>query len=256
MKKIGLLIAYCIPFFVLAQPDSLLSGKYSWKEPTQEFQKNIFSSILFEGKVHDMEWLQMNAISLKTVKKLKQQIPANEEHLLIIKSGNLSITLKDSSWNVGAGSTVLLMPGEKYTLKNAGSIPCNYYVMKYRSKSPVNPGRAKDAGGSLVTDWNQLAFIPNNNGGGRRNFFNRPTAMARKFEIHVTTLKEGMKSHEAHTHKAEEIILVIDNKTEMQIADKFYKGSTGSIYYLGSNVLHGVKNDGIGSCTYFAIQFE
>ena len=46
-------------------------------------------------------------------------------------------------------------------------------------------------------------------------------------------------SHAAHTHSAEEIILIIDNKTEMQIGDKFYKGDTGDIYYIGSNISHG-----------------
>jgi (S)-ureidoglycine aminohydrolase len=42
----------------------------------------------------------------------------------------------------------------------------------------------------------------------------------------------------------------------MQIADRFYKGNTGSIYYLGSNVPHAIQNDAIGTCTYFAFQFE
>jgi (S)-ureidoglycine aminohydrolase len=74
--------------------------------------------------------------------------------------------------------------------------------------------------------------------------------------MHVTTLKEGLKSHEPHTHRAEEIVLMIDNKTEMQIGDRFFKGGAGDIYYLGSNVPHAIRNDGKGTCTYFAFQFE
>ena len=80
--------------------------------------------------------------------------------------------------------------------------------------------------------------------------------MAKKLEIHVTTLKAGIRSHDPHTHRAEEIIIVIDKKTEMQIADKFYKGATGNIYYLGSNLSHAIRNDDTVPCTYFAIQFE
>ena len=256
MKKIVFLISFCSPLIIWGQADSMHSGIYSWKAPIREIQKNILTTTLFEGKVHDMEWLQMNANEIKTSKKIKQQVPPNEEHLLIVKSGTITISLKDSTWTIGAGSLALLMPGEKYTLQNNSAKAGNFYEMKYRSKAPMDMARGKDAGGSMVSNWNNIVLVPNNNGGGRRNFFNRSSAMTKRFEIHVTTLKEGVKSHEAHTHRAEEIILVIDNKTEMQIADQLYKGSEGSIYYLGSNILHGIKNDGIGTCTYFAIQFE
>jgi (S)-ureidoglycine aminohydrolase len=257
MKKIVLLLGLCLPLIIWAQTDSILSGVYTWKAPGTATQKNIFSTTLFEGKAYDMEWLQMSANSIQSSKqKIKQQVPANEEHLLIVKSGTVTIMINDSTWTIGAGSLALLMPGEKYTIQNNGTDACNFYELKYRSKEPVDLVRAKNAGGSLVSNWNNIAFISNNNGGGRRNFFNRPSAMTKRFEIHVTTLKEGVKSHEPHTHQAEEIIVVINNKTEMQIADQMYKGSEGSIYYLGSNILHGIKNDGIGPCTYFAIQFE
>lgn len=257
MNKIILLLGLCLPLFGWAQSDSIQSGNYSWKDPGTKTQNNIFSTTIFEGKVYDMEWLQMTANAIQSTKqKIKQQVPSNEEHLLIVKSGTITLMAKDSTWTIGAGSLALLMPGEKYTIQNNGTDLCNFYEMKYRSREPVNLARAKDAGGSIVSNWNNIAFIPNNNGGGRRNFFNRPSAMTKRIEIHVTTLKEGVKSHEPHTHPAEEIILMMENKTEMLIADQFYKGAEGSIYYLGSNILHGIKNDGIGSCTYFAIQFE
>jgi (S)-ureidoglycine aminohydrolase len=42
----------------------------------------------------------------------------------------------------------------------------------------------------------------------------------------------------------------------MQIGEKFFKGAEGDIYYLGSNVPHAIRNDGQGTCTYFAFQFE
>ena len=59
-----------------------------------------------------------------------------------------------------------------------------------------------------------------------------------------------------HQHRAEEIVLVTENKTEMQIGYKFYKGAAGDIYYIGSNILHSIRNDGKGNCSYFAFQFE
>jgi (S)-ureidoglycine aminohydrolase len=69
-------------------------------------------------------------------------------------------------------------------------------------------------------------------------------------------LKEGLKSHDPHTHRAEEIVLVIDGQTEMELGSKLYKGTVGDIYYLGSNISHAIRNDGKGLCSYFAFQFE
>ncbi len=256
MKSIISLLYILLPFFVMAQQDSLSSGMYSWKQPKKKNNKNISSVVLFEGKVHDMEWLQMSANMISPSKiKNNLTVPANEEYLIIIKSGSLTLAVKNSTYTIGAGSIALLMPGEIFSLQKEDYDPCKYYVMKYRSRQAMDAARGKTAGGSLVKDWSKVEFKPHDKG-GIRNFYERPTAMCKRFEMHVTTLKEGIKSHEPHTHRAEEIVLVTDNKTEMQISDKLYKGGEGSIYYLGSNVSHAIRNDGVGTCTYFAFQFE
>ena len=256
MKKILLTVILLVPVIALCQLAPVQSKMYSWKKPTDRIKQNMFSTTLLEGSVHDMEYLQMNAVAVTSgKKKIDLQVPGNEEHLLLMKSGKLTIAVKDSTWNIGAGSIALLMPGEKYGVQNATSDSCTYYLMKYRSKQPMDVARGTGSGGSLVKDWDKIKFKPHDKG-GIRNYFERPTAMCKRFEMHVTTLKEGIKSHEPHTHRAEEIVLIIDNKTEMQIDDKFYKGGAGDIYYLGSNVSHAIRNDGQGTCTYFAFQFE
>jgi (S)-ureidoglycine aminohydrolase len=93
-------------------------------------------------------------------------------------------------------------------------------------------------------------------GGGRRDYFERPTAMQKRFEMHVTTLKEGIRSHDPHTHRAEEIVLMIEGDTEMQAGEKNFKGKTGDFFYLGSHVIHAIRNEGTQPCMYFAFQFE
>jgi (S)-ureidoglycine aminohydrolase len=80
--------------------------------------------------------------------------------------------------------------------------------------------------------------------------------MQKRFEIHVTTLQEGRKSHEPHTHRAEEIVLILEGDTEMQLGDGIVKTTIGGFYYLGSNVSHAIKNIGTKPATYFAFQFE
>jgi (S)-ureidoglycine aminohydrolase len=257
MNKIFLLVVvFNLPLLGFGQHSPVLFQKYSWKKPSEKIGQNVFSTTLFEGSAHDMKYIQMSANAIiPSKKKTYLQVPADEEQLLLMKSGVLTIGIKDSTWVIGDGSISLLMPGEKYSVHNNTSDSCTYYVLKYRSKSPIDAARGIASGGSFVKDWNKISFKAHDKG-GIRHFFERPTAMSKRFEMHVTTLKEGIKSHEPHTHQAEEIVLVIDNKTEMQIGEKFYKGSTGDIYYLGSNVPHAIQNVGTGTCTYFAFQFE
>lgn len=251
-----LFFVFCLmaPLIMIAQTDSIPSGIYNWQQPIS--QNTIKTAILFEGSMYDMEWLQMSANSISaTKKKIKITVPQNEEYLLIIKSGLLSVTIKDSARVIRKGSMALLLPGEKFSIQNINNEPCDYYQMKYRSRMPVNLKKGKNAGGSFVKEWNSIPFISHDKGGIRK-FYEQPTAMTKRMEMHVTTLNVGLKSHDPHTHRAEEIVLVIEGNTEMQIGQKFYQGSAGAIFYLGSNVLHAIRNTGTEPCTYFAFQFE
>ena len=250
--KILLTIILFLPFTVEAQQDSIASGAYNWQEPTA--QKNrITSVVLMEGKAHDFEWLQLSANSLTGTKELKQSIPADQEQLLIVKSGSVTVYFKDSFFILTPNSIAVLMPGEKYSLRNTSNKRCDFYSMRYRK---ALSDRKMPAGNSFVKIWENIPFKPNTIGGGRRDFFEQATTMQKRFEIHVSTLKEGIRSHEPHTHKAEEIVLMIEGDTEMQMGDQFRKVTAGGFYYLGSNVLHAIKNIGTKPAVYFAIQFE
>ncbi len=253
MKNIFALL-FLVPVAALSQADSVLSGVYKWKEPATD-QKKISSTVLIEGKVHDFEWLQLTANKIsKANKKTEWLVPANEEQLVIIKSGKLQVQLGDSSFTLSPNSVAVLMPGEKVTWSTKE--PCTFYLMKYRGKSTVDGDRIIKTGGSFVKVWESIPYKPNSNGGGRRDYYDRSTTMQRKFEMHVTTLKEGIKSHEPHTHHAEELVLMVEGNTEMQIGDQFYKGRSGDIYYLGTKVLHAIRNEGTKPCKYFAFQIE
>ena len=115
--------------------------------------------------------------------------------------------------------------------------------------------RGKTAGGSFVKDWSKITFKPHERG-GVRSYFDRPTALTKRFEMHVTSLKEGFPSHPPHTHRAEEFILVLEGSVEMMIGEQSNKGKAGDILFAPSNVPHGLKNDGTGMCSYFAFQWE
>jgi (S)-ureidoglycine aminohydrolase len=249
MLSLWLLLA---PFTLLAQQDSVLSGAYSWKESA--VQKNKISSpIILQGKVYDFEWMQVNANSIRSKKKFKQVVAVSYEQLIIIKSGTCIITINDTAYTLTPNSVAVLMPGQKFTLKKNNDGACDFFSMLYKSKTPVDMQRGAN---SFVKIWEDIPYKPNNNSGGRRDFFERPTPMQKRFEMHVTTLKEGLKSHEPHTHRAEEIVWILEGETEMQLGNGIVKTKMGGFYYLGSNVSHAIKNIGAKPATYFAFQFE
>jgi len=231
------------------------SGVFDWKKPTRHIDKNRKSSVLFEGSTQHMEWLQMNAELLGTSsKKIKITAPQNEEHLYIIKNGTLHVSMNDSSASLIPGSMILLLPGDDLFIQNSSGNSCEYYVMKYRSKAGLEKGHV-ESGGSFMKDWNRIEFKPHDKGGVRK-YFETSTAMCKRLEMHVTTLNAGLKSHDPHMHVAEEIILTMEGRTEMQIDKNLYRGKEGSIFFVNSGLLHGIRNEGTTRCTYFAFQFE
>jgi len=257
MKKTIAILCLLLPLLTTAQKDSIVSGVYNWKEPAEKSVSGA-SIVLFEGQAHDMEWLQVSSNTIQFSNKPKwynREIPANKEEIIIVKSGTMDITVEDSSYALGSGGIMLLMPGQKFSIRNFKTAPCSYYTLQYRNKQPANAERGKAAGGSIAESWDTVTFKPSDKG-GRRDFLNRPTTMSRRVEIHASTLKPGFKSHDPHTHIAPEMVIVTEGQTEMQIGTQFYKGSAGSVYFLASTVLHAIQNKGSGNCTYFAIQLE
>jgi (S)-ureidoglycine aminohydrolase len=254
MKKVKIffLLILFVPIITLAQQDSVLSGSYAWKQPVVKKNK-ISTTVLLEGKVHDFEWMQISANVITSKKKYKQQVAASYEQLIIIKSGSCLLTFNDTAYPLTAQSVAVLMPGQKYSISKTGKGAVEFFSMKYISKKPADKKRG---GNSFVKIWENIPFKANNNGGGRRDFFENPTVMQKRFEMHVTILKEGLKSHEPHTHRAEEIVWMLQGETEMQLGNGIVKTAVGGFYYLGSNVPHAIKNIGTKPATYFAFQFE
>ena len=108
---------------------------------------------------------------------------------------------------------------------------------------------------SQIIDYVKIEFTPHDKGGIRR-YFDRKSAMSERLEMHATTLNPGITSHEPHTHVPAEIVIMITGNTEMIIGDGLFKGEAGDIYFLGSNIPHGIRNIGDEQCMYLAFQFE
>lgn len=211
---------------------------------------------IVSGSTTHLQLLDIKAITLYAGSG-DVTLPAHEEMelLIIVKEGQLSVTLENESTTIGPGSVAMILPGDSYALNNTTSENTIYYALQYRSKAPVNVDRGRNAGGSFIIDWDQVAFNSHNKG-GRRDFFHRATAMCEDFEMHVTNLNEGTSSHDPHTHEVEEIILMIKGDISMHIDGSESPATRGDLAFLDSNISHAPTNIGSGQCMYFAFQWK
>jgi len=234
----------------VAQVDPLNSTLYKWTE-SRESGRSVL-----KGSTTYFDSFTVNVLNMKPPQKLLKSSTSDEtEELIIIKEGQLAVTVNDKSQVMGPGSIVFVMPGEKASYEITSTGHAVYYKLKFKSKLPAELERGKSNGGSFMVDWLDLV-MKKTEPGGRRDFFNRPTAMCQKFEMHVTTLNEGLPSHAPHAHPEEEIILLLKGNATMQVNDKDYVMSPGDFVFAASGDFHGIRNSGKGQCEYFAFQWK
>lgn len=228
-------------------PKRVESRMYSVNSDLDEQELFDGESVHFENV--RMIWKKMNAINEKL-----SLTDVNREQILLVKSGELTVSIGETSKSIGPGSVAVLLPGDQglvQSLKPGSS----FYLMSYVSKKPKDQQRGIEAGGSFIMDFDEVAFKEHDKG-GVRNFFRKATAMCPYYEMHISTLKPGMKSHEPHTHKATEIIFMMEGYTQEEIGNARYRGTSGDFYFLSSNIPHAIENIGNKDCMYIAFQWE
>ena len=115
--------------------------------------------------------------------------------------------------------------------------------------------RGHDAGPSFIKDWKDLkvSIAPK---GETRMVYDRPTSMFERFDVHATVLNNGFNSHDPHTHRAEELILMIGGNSQFQIGQEKVQARDGDAVLMASKILHAAQNGGTAPCSYYAIQWH
>lgn len=222
----------------------LPSGSYPWKA----------SGIIFAGSGPVLSSHVMKGVTLKSGATLRYNGDGSER-FFIVKKGSVSVLLAATTYTIEKGSVIVLLPGDELSLENHGQSSAELYEMVYTSKAPADMERGKNAGASFVMNWSDMVFKAHDKG-GIRQLFDRKTVMFSRFDIHVTTLNPGLSSHAPHTHKNEEIILMMDGDAEMLVNGKPVQCDTGDAVYVDSMVPHNLTNIGKAPSTYFAIQWN
>jgi len=256
MKSALMVFIFIISGFILSFAQIIPSKVYHWSESATKKSKTGIERILFSGVGKILSNHSINCINLTKGKSIDYSSSnSGTERFFIVKEGLISIKLNNQDYSIGKGSVVFVLPGDKIKITNNSEDEVQFYEMDATVVEP-NQERGKKSGPSFVLNWNDMMFKPHNRGGVRQ-LFDRPTVMLNRFDIHITTLNPGFKSHEPHTHVNEEIILMIDGGFgEMFIGNGLQTIGNGDVCYLESGILHNITNVGNSPITYFAIQWN
>jgi (S)-ureidoglycine aminohydrolase len=238
------------------QSDSIVSGIYRWKKLKVEKQDTRKTRQVLDGPTVFMDRFEIHATTLKP--GMAPHAPHShqaEEELIIVKEGQVKVTIGEESRVLGPGSVAFAEIGDEHGFSNAGDTEATYYVIKLKTRGKMDLARGQKAGGSFMIDYKE-AEVKTHDKGATRPYFRRSTALFDYFEMHITTLNPGIQSHPPHTHAAAEIILVIEGKVEEQIDNEFYKGQDGDLLFLASESSHAIRNRGKKPARYFAFQWK
>lgn len=256
MKTSLLLLGFISTSFLMGQKnDSLPPQVYNWNGGKTIIAAGGERRNIMSGSTTSLADFEVYATTLEPGKAQQPHSNNGREELIIVKDGQLKISLNGASKILGPGSVAFAILGDNPALENTGSTSTTYYVFKYKSKLPANMERARQNGGSFMINWNDLA-VEKTGKGQKRALFNKPTSQLAKLEMHTTALEAGLDSHAPHMHMEEEIILLLKGNVEMFIAGTLYKASPGDVIFLSSGVLHNLKNTGKTQCEYFAFQWR
>ncbi|WP_214072315.1 cupin domain-containing protein [Mucilaginibacter sp. dw_454] len=251
-----ILITAVTSLSAMAQKDTLKAGVYNWSNVKVVKSGGAEKRQVINGKTGDLKVFDIYTLTLPAGKNYDLPVAENKfEKLIIVKSGNVTLTLNDSSKTIGYGSLALVLPGDQISFKNTSGAPATWYVINFESADPVNNKRGRDAGASFIKDWNSLK-ISKTEKGESRNVFNRPTAMFNLFDAHATALNSGYASHPPHVHRQEELILMLTGSVQEHIGAGEFMANAGDCIYLSSGILHGPKNINSQQTYYYAIQWH
>jgi mannose-6-phosphate isomerase-like protein (cupin superfamily) len=72
-------------------------------------------------------------------------------------------------------------------------------------------------------------------------------------DLHESELPAGKIPHPPHQHPHEELLLIREGQIDITVAGKTTRLSSGSAAYIAPNELHGWKNTGAGTASYFVM---
>jgi quercetin dioxygenase-like cupin family protein len=106
---------------------------------------------------------------------------------------------------------------------------------------------------SRVYEFDRLPVVPRDHGQKDQTVLQGVLPTGEALEVHETTLPPGQTPHAPHRHRHSELMLVRDGTLEFNNDGQLERAGPGGVFFVGSNVLHGVKCVGEVAANYYVI---
>ncbi len=233
---------------------TITSAVYSLDQLPAVNQTGYEERTLLEGTTRDYSHLIVQAITIRANQPAQPTQQLDEEAILIIKTGELTLTLGGKRKRLGPGSVVMIMPGDDFQITNKATQALTYYLMRYTSNEMPDLDLYQLVGSSFWVDWQEAATTTNHPWGSRRTV-TCSSVMSTRIAMQVMTLDPALSNDEPHSHRAAEIILILDHPAQAKIAGSLNGVKAGDFIFVESEVPHGFQAAHQTGCTYLSIQF-
>lgn len=89
-----------------------------------------------------------------------------------------------------------------------------------------------------------------------RRFFLGPEHTGFNLELHETILGPGADNGVPHKHPDEIVMIMVEGEAEALVGDVKEIAGAGSVIFVGSNQMHGMRNAGKTPCRYYVIELR
>lgn len=209
---------------------------------------------LLEGTTRDFSHLLVQVITVQPNQPNQTTQQLEEEAILIIKAGELTLTLGGKRKTLGPASVVVIMPGDDFSVENKTAQSLTYYVMRYTSNEVPDLDVFQLMGGSYWVDWQQVAATADKQGSNRQ-MVPCSSVMSSRFAMQVTTLNPGLERYPSHTHRAAELLVILDHPVQVEIEGTLKQAQVGDLIFVESEVSHRTQNSSPEGSTYLSLQF-
>ena len=256
MRSTIIVALLSISLSAMAQFKPIPSGPIHWADLPVNKSADREGRKFLEGTTSEFSYFEIHASTqYKGASPRPPHAQTDIEELIFVKDGTLKFTMGTMSRTLGKGSVILIPPHQMQAIENVGDGPLTYYVIMFRAKKGMDMDRSAKAGGPLMLNADSLVYTPSAKGGGIK-YFERPTAMLDKLELHITELKSKGPSHAPHTHIDTELILVLQGDVEITIDGTSYTATAGDICLINSNQMHAISNSQDAPSKYLAVRWK
>ena len=215
---------------------------------------------VFDNPTPTLEKLEVHVTTLLPGKSSHPPHHHPWEEMLVIKEGELEVTLNGQPRHARSGSLVFFAAHDPHNARNSSDQPVTYYVINFYTDLvhtvPNKPAAEQAVPGRLpssIFDCNALPVTATATG-STVNIVNSPTLTFLNLSSHITTLNVGESTRAEQLDPGDEIFVLKSGLLEATVNGVTSRIKEGSLFYCAPNDKRGFRNMGSTPTSYMVIK--